>query len=231
MEKLIPLVMCAIFILIAFCLWKLTIKISSFAARRKILSYSRASEEATSVLLISYFGEFSVMTNTFLPIRTTRGTVYTDVDNIVILPTCIAVVEVKSMKGQIFTGNSQKWHQSVRLKTGERKEIDFENPVIKNERHIITLTEIFEREHIPTPPIYNIVMFSSDKVIFSEEQPEVYTRSAAIEKMRALSKRGRKFTFKEKRAIVKAIKKYSTSAAAARAHNAKISKTAAKENK
>ena len=121
MEKLIPLIMCIIFVFIAFCMWKLTIQISSFAARRKILSYSRASEEATSVLLISYFGEFSVMTNTFLPIRTTRGIVYTDIDNIVILPTCIAVVEVKSMKGQIFTGNSQKWHQSVRLKTGERK--------------------------------------------------------------------------------------------------------------
>ncbi|MBE6654813.1 MAG: NERD domain-containing protein [Ruminococcaceae bacterium] len=231
MEKLIPFIMCIIFIVIAFFLWKAAMKISSFAARRKILSYSRASEEATSVLLISYFGELSVLTNTFLPIKTTRGTVYTDVDNIVILPTCIAVVEVKSMNGQIFTGNAHKWHQSVRLKNGERKEIDFENPIIKNERHIVTLTQIFERENIPTPPIYNIVMFSSDKIVFSQDQPEAYTRSAAIEKMRALSKRGKKFTFKEKRAIIRAIKKYSTSAANARAHNAKISKMAAKAEK
>ena len=230
MEKLTPIIMCIIFVLIAFCLWKAAIKISSFAARRKSLSYSRASEEAASMLLMSYFGEFSVHTRVHLPLRTTRGVIYTDIDNIVILPSCIAVVEVKSMKGQIFMGDQKRWHQSVKLKSGERKEVDFENPVIKNERHIVALTQIFEREKIEIPPIYNIVMFSTNSVVFSEDQPEVFTLSAAIDNRKSLS-RGKRFTRKEKRRFSRAIKKYSTSAANARAHNAKISKMAKKAEK
>ncbi len=230
MEKITPFIMCIIFIFIAFCLWKAAVKISSFAIRRRILSYSRASKEAASVLLISYFGKCAVHSNVYLPLRTTRGVVFTGIDNIVILPTCIAVVKVQSMKGQIFTGDPKQWHQSVRLKSGQRKERDFENPIIANERHIIALSQIFEREKITAPPIYNIVMFSSNKVVFSEEFPEVYTLSAAIDKMKMISK-GKKLTYKEKRSFSRIIKKYSTSAAKARAHNAKIRKMAEKSVK
>lgn len=230
MEKLIPLLMCIIFIAIAFCLWKAAIKISSFAARRKVLSYSRASASAVSVLLISYFGDSAVLPNVYLPCRTTKGVVYTDIDDIIVLPTCIVVVEVKSMNGQIFTGKGDKWHQSLKGKNGETTELDFENPILKNERNTQILTAILEKEKLPIPPIHNIVMFSTDKVVFSEEFSEVYKLSAAIEKIKMLSK-GKRFSRKEQRRYIKTINKYSTSAAEARAHNAKIRKKTEKNTK
>lgn len=227
MEKLTPFIMCAMFVLAAFFLWKLAVKLSSYAARKKILAQKNAaSKEATSVVLISHFGEFAVRPNVCLPIRTGKTFIYGKIDNIVILPNCIAVVQVECMRGQIF-GNMSKsmWHQSVRLPDGERNEKDFENPITNNERNIIALSKILEHEKITPPPIYNIILFSSDNVVFSEEPPEVYSLSKAILKMKSLAKRNAKkdkITFGERRRIIRAIKKYSVPVSKAKAHNAKV---------
>ena len=228
MEKLIPFVMCIVFVLVLLCLWLLAIKLSSLAARKKIMSQKQeASKEATSVLLLSHFGEFSVLPNMYIPSRNGKFTLYSKVDNIVILPSCIAVVHVESMRGQIFGGSASTWHQSVRMPGGERKETDFENPILVNEKNIIALTKIFEREKIPTPPIYNIIIFSSDKVLFSDEMAEVYSLSAAIAKLKTLAK-GKKVPLKERMTWRKTIKKYSVSHKKARAHNAKTRRAMAK---
>jgi hypothetical protein len=214
--------MCIIFIAVSFCFWKLAVKISSLAARKKILSRkTEASKEETSVLLLSHFGEFSVLPNVYLPSRIGKYTLYGKVDNIIILPSCIAVIHVESMRGQIFCGNSETWHQSVRLQGGERKETDFENPIISNERNIIALTKIFEREKINVPSIYNIIIFSSDKILFSDETSEVYSLSAAVSKLKRLAK-GKRLPLKERLLYRKTIKKYSVSPKRARLHNAKV---------
>ena len=228
MEKLTPFFMCIVFAIISFCLWLLAVKLSSVAARKKIMSQkTEASKEATSVLLLSYFGEFSVLPNVWLPSKNGKFTLYGKVDNIVILPSCIAVVHVESMRGQIFGGRAQTWHQSIRLPNGERRENDFENPVLGNEKNIIALTKIFEREKISTPPIYNIIIFSSDKVLFSDESAEVYSLSSAIAKLKTLAK-GKRLPFKERLNFRRIIKKYSVSAQKARAYNAKTMRAMAK---
>lgn len=222
MEKLTPFIMCAVFVLVSFCFWKLAVGLSSLAARKKIMAQkNEVSKEATSVLLLSHFGEFAVLPNAWLPMKVGKFTLYSKVDNIVLLPSCIAVVHVESMRGQIFGGNAPMWHQSVRLPSGERKENDFENPVLSNEKNIIALTKIFEREKITTPPIYNIIIFSSNKVVFSEESAEVYSLSAAIAKLKALAK-GKKLPRKERHRLRRIIKKYSVSPKKARVHNAKV---------
>ena len=227
MEKLTPFVLCAVFVLCSFCLWKLAVKISSLAARKKIMAQkNEISKEAASVLLISHFGEFSVLPNVWLPVRVGKFSIYSKVDNIVILPSCIAVVHVESMRGQIFGGNVPTWHQSVRLPGGERKENDFENPIVSNEKNIIALTKIFEREKINTPPMYNIIAFSSNKVVFSEENAEVFSLSPAIAKLKALSK-GKKIPLKERLRLRKIIKKYSVSPKKARLHNQKVQRALA----
>ena len=158
--------------------------------------------------------------------RTGKYSVYGKVDNIVILPSCIAVVHVESMRGQIFGGSDAVWHQSIRLPGGERRETDFENPILANEKNIIALTQIFEREKIATPPIYNIIIFSSNKVLFSDESAEVYSLSAAIAKLKALAK-GKKIPFKERITLRKIIKKYSLHPKKARLHNAKVQRALA----
>ncbi len=234
MEIFTPFIMCAVFVFAAFCFWKLAVKISSYAARKKILSSKEpAGKEAASVVLISHFGEFAVRPNVYVPIRTGKFHMYTKVDNIIFLPSCIVVVQVETLRGQIFCGSGPVWHQSLRMKTGAHKETDFNNPIMTNERNIIALSQIFEREKITPPPIYNIILFSSDRVIFSEESPEVYTLSKAIEKIKALSSpknsKEKKIPFKERTRIMKAVKRYSVSREKAKAHNAKVIRAASAE--
>ncbi len=232
MEIFTPFIMCAVFALAAFCFWKLAVKLSSYAARKKILACKgEISKEATSVVLISHFGEFAVRPNVYLPMRTGKLHLYGKVDNIVILPSCIAVVQVETLRGQIFCGNGAVWHQSLRLSNGSHQETDFDNPIMSNERNIIALSQIFERRKITPPPIYNIILFSSDKVIFSEESPEVCTLSKAIEKMKGLAKakssKEKRIPMKERRRIIRAIKKYSVTPSKAKAHNLKVTRAAA----
>jgi hypothetical protein len=219
--------MCIVFVVASFAFWMLAVKLSSLAARKKIMAQkTEASKEETSVLLLSHFGEFSVLPNMYLPARNGKFQLYTKIDNIVLLPSCIAVVHVESMRGQIFGGSGATWHQSIRLPGGERKETDFENPIIKNEKNIIALTKIFERENISTPSIYNIIIFSSDKVLFSDEASEVYTLSAAIAKLKTLAK-GKRIPFKERMLYRKTIKKYAVSPKTARQYNAKVQRAMA----
>lgn len=226
-EKLIPFIMCIVFVVASFVFWMLAVKLSSLAARKKIMAQkTEASKEETSVLLLSYFGEFSVLPNVFLPSKNGKYSIYSKVDNIVLLPSCIVVIHVESMRGQIFGGSGATWHQSVRLPGGERKETDFENPIISNEKNIIALTKIFERENITVPNIYNIIIFSSDKVLFSDETSEVHTLSAAIAKLKTLAK-GKRIPLKERMLYRKTIKKYSVSPKTARLHNAKVQRAMA----
>ena len=222
MEKLIPFIMCAFFVLISFGFWALAVKLSSYAARQKILAHKNAaSKEATSVLLMSHFGEFSVLHNICLPIKTEKALLYVKIDNIVILPTCIAVVQVESMSGQIFNGDSRIWRQSIRMPDGTHKKKDFENPITNNERNIIALSSIFEKKKIQSPILRNIIIFSSDNVIFSDDCPEVYSLSTAIEKMKVLSK-GDRIPLGERLKLIRTIKKCSVPVSYARAHNAKV---------
>jgi hypothetical protein len=219
--------MCIVFVVASFAFWMLAVKLSSLAARKKIMAQkTEASKEETSVLLLSHFGEFSVLPNMYLPARNGKFQLYTNIDNIVLLPSCIAVVHVESMRGQIFGGSGATWHQSVRLPGGERKELDFENPIISNEKNIIALTKIFEHENITVPNIYNIIIFSSDKVLFSDEAAEVYSLSAAIAKLKTLAK-GKRIPLKERNLYRKTIKKYSVSPKKARMHNAKVQRAMA----
>ena len=131
MEFLTPIFICAVFVLIAYGLMRLALFISSTAARRMILSYGKASEEAVSALLISHFGASNVICNRYLPYRTPTGTAFTEIDCIVILRGRIAVVEVKSLVGSIYNPPSETWHQSAVMKNGEHKELDFVNPILQ----------------------------------------------------------------------------------------------------
>ena len=224
MEKLTPFIICVAFILISFCFWVAAIKLSSYAARKKIMAQpNSASKEATSVLLISYFGEIFVLPNICLPVHTEKGLIYVKTDNIVILPTCVAVILVENMSGQIFSADSRVWSQSVRMPDGSHKKRDFENPITINERNVIALSNIFEKEKVSSVTVRNMVLFSSDKVTFSEESPEIYSLSEAIEKMKALSKsEGESMSFKERLDLIRIIKKHSVPVSKAREHNAKI---------
>ena len=219
MEKLAPVIMCVIFIAIAYGLMKLTLKISASATKKKILSYGRPSEEAASALFCSQFGEMNVLSNKWLLCHDTRGRkLYTEIDDIIVLGSCIVCVEIKSLVGKIDSDGEYTWHQSVRTRSGEMKEMDFTNPVFQNERHVEAIKAVLAKEHIPCPMIYNMVVFTSEKVAFSSEHSQVYLLSDAVDYIKALSK-AKTLSTKQRLDIIRAINRNSPRANAARAYN------------
>lgn len=208
MEFLIPILICAVFVLIAYGLMRLALFISSTAARRKILSYGKASEETVSALLISHFGASSVICNRYLPYRTPSGIAYTEIDCIVVLKGRIAVIEVKSLVGSIYNPPSDTWHQSAVMRNGERKELDFVNPIMQNARHVAALSGILERAKItPKPKIESLVIFTSSRAVFTyDRQKEIYTLPEAIKKLKAMNT-GRRFRLRDRIKILHTIKK------------------------
>ena len=208
MEFLTPIFICAVFVLIAYGLMRLALFISSTAARRKILSYGKASEEAVSALLISHFGASNVICNRYLPYRTPTGTAFTEIDCIVILRGRIAVVEVKSLVGSIYNPPSETWHQSAVMKNGEHKELDFVNPILQNARHAAALSGILEKAVLSSKPkIESLVIFTSARAVFTyERQKEIYTLPEAVKKLKAMNK-GRRFRLRDRIKIHHVIQK------------------------
>lgn len=223
MEFLMPILICAVFILAAYALMRLSLFISSTMARRKILSYGKASEDTVSALLISHFGAANVISNKYLPYRTRNGTAYTEIDCLVILKGRIAVIEVKSLVGTIYNPNSDTWHQSAVMRDGERKELDFISPIQQNERHIAALAGIFEKEKItPKPKMESLVIFTSARASFTyDRQKEVYTLPEAIKKLKSMNT-GKDYKLRDKLKITRTIQKYSKSKRQAMAMNRKI---------
>lgn len=213
--------MCAVFAVIAYGLMKLTLKLSALAARKKILSYGRPSEQAASALLCSYFGTASVLSGIWLPCLDERGKkMYTEVDDIIVLGSCIVSVEIKSLVGKIYSDDERTWHQSAVTRSGEKKELDFTNPVLQNSRHIEAIKAALKKENISPPEIYNAVIFTSEKVVFTVEQPNVFRLGDGVEYIKSLSKE-KTMSTQKRLSIIRAIRKNSAKPFQARAYNDK----------
>ena len=209
MEKFIPFIMLAIFILAAYGLYRLSVFISSYVTRKKILSYGVLSEDAATALFCSYFGMKNVISRAVLPVYTSAGKRYTEIDNIIVLPTCVAVVEIKSMIGRIDNPDGAAyWRQSAVTRAGEHKELDFRNPLMQNERHVAAVKEALKNMPLRVP-VYGFTVFTSPRVSFVYKNDERLKPTEAADKMQTLSVRGRKLPSEEKSEILSRLRSLS----------------------
>lgn len=222
MEAIRPYLYAALFLFCVFLLIRLTIFICNKAAQRKILKFGRAAEDTVGALLISMFGARYILTNLYLPYRTKNGTAYTELDCIVVSTQGILSIEVKSLVGTITNPNAKTWHQS-RADEGREKEMDFINPIWQNERHVKALIGIMEKARLRNKPkVTSMVVFTSNHAKFVyHKQPEIYSLPEAI---RFLKEQGQSRTFseRERKKIVRAIKKSSMPKHKALRHNRKL---------
>lgn len=221
MGKLTPYVMAAVFVFISYLLLKLALKLNAHATKKKILSYGRPSEEAATMFFRAQLGEGNVLENRWLECKDSAGQkMYTEIDDIIVTRGGIFCVEVKSLVGMITSDNDTVWHQSVRTRSGEMKELDFRNPILQNSRHTEAVKLLLSCKGIPLPPVYNIVIFTSEKVAFSTPRKEIYTLKGGTERMRRLSSK-KLLSKKARREIIRTINKNSAKPAVARAYNKK----------
>lgn len=220
-EKLVPLIMCAFIALIAFGLMKLALRISSAVTKKKILSYSRPSESAASAYLCACFGEGNVLSGVWLPCLDRLGRkMYAQADDIIVLPSGIYIVNISARMGRIDCDDEYLWHQSVRLRSGQTREEDFESPVFRNEKLRQSLEILLKKEQLREYPITCVTIFTSEKTVFSSKQKNVFTLAAGADFI-ASRKASKPVPRKERMTIIRAIRKNSPKASEARAFNRK----------
>lgn len=191
-----------VIIVVAFCI---ILKIQTAARRKKVESYGKESEQRVDALLKENFGEDFVMTGTFLPyLRSSEGK-YTEIDHIVFTRGGIFVIEVKSHNGFIKCPNDRFWWQNY-----NDKKIRFYNPIWQNNTHVKIVQEILRNEGQYNLPIHSIVVFTSNKVTFSEKYDNLI---GVGELVGYIKHRCRKNTISAQRLrrIIAIIKKHSSS--------------------
>lgn len=208
MKLLTPLFLCAVFLLAAYGLMRLTLAISALLARRRILTGGKATADTACALLATYFGTSSVIAGKSLPCRTADGTAYTKVDCILILKGRIVVIEIKTLSGTIYSSASGTW----RAVAAPGREQEFPNPLLQNEHHVNALIGILEKEHIAFhPTVSGMVIFTSARAKFAYEQsPNILTLPEAVKKLQAMSRQER-FSLKETLLLHRAIRKHAKS--------------------
>lgn len=221
MEKLVPLIMCAVIAVIAFGMMKLALKISSSVTKKKILSYSRPSEGAASAYLCACFGEENVLSGVWLPcLDRLERKIYAEVGDIIVLPSGIYIVNIRTLMGKINCDDDYLWHQSVRLRSGQTKEEDFESPVFQNEQFLKSLEILLKKEHLKAYPITCVTIFTSEKTVFSSRKENVFTLTKGADFISS-QKASKPISRKERMTIIRAIRKNSPKASEARAFNRK----------
>lgn len=208
MKFLTPLFLCAIFLLAAYGLMRLTLAISSLITRRRILADGKATVDTACALLATYFGTSNIIAEKSLPCRTASGTFYTKVDCILILKGRIVVIEIKTLSGTIYPSVSDTWHAV----TAPGREQNFPSPLLQNEHHVNALIGILEKEHItPQPTVSGMVIFTSARARFvGERNSSVFTLPDAVKKLQALNRQER-FSLKETVSLHRAIRKHAKS--------------------
>ena len=213
--------MCAVIALIAFGLMKLALKISSAVTKKKILSYSRPSEGAASAYLCACFGEGNVLSGVWLPcLDRLERKMYAEVGDIIVLSSGIYIVNISTLMGRIDCDDDYLWHQSVRLRSGQTKEEDFESPVFQNEKFRKSLEILLKKEHLQAYPITRVTIFTSEKTVFSSKRENVFTLTEGADFISS-RKTSKPIPRKERMTIIRAIRKNSPKASEARAFNRK----------
>ncbi len=155
------IILAAIIIFAAFALFVI-IKVKSAKRIKQIENYGKPSEKRLKEMLEKAFLPSAVFSGVYIPYTNGEKDKYTEVDAVVILRSGVYVIELKSHNGKIINGDTKYWTQIY-----NDKRISFYNPIYQNTTHAKVITNIFKSEGQYNIPIYNIVVFSSTKVTFT----------------------------------------------------------------
>ncbi|MBQ4136905.1 MAG: NERD domain-containing protein, partial [Clostridia bacterium] len=162
-NNLVPLIAVFVGIIIfAAALLFLVIKIKSAKRIKQIENYGKPSEKRLKELLEKAFSPSAVFSGVYIPYTNGERDKYAEMDAVLILRSGVYVIELKSHNGKIINGDTKYWTQIY-----NDKRISFYNPLYQNTTHSKVITNIFKSEGQYNVPVYNVIVFSSQKVTFT----------------------------------------------------------------
>ncbi len=211
MERIVPYLLCVIFLAVMYGLMRLALFLSKAAARRSVYQSGVYTAKTVHTLFLAQFSERNVLSDAFLPRKTASDVVYEKCDHILFLDGALAIVTICREDGVINNLSfGETWYSRVRTKLGTEKELIFENPITAGERKKQALTKILENANCRFRiPVHHIVIFPSRRVRFSlPRQEEIMSPPEALRRLTEMNKTVR-FTKEQKKAIKKAVKHFS----------------------
>ena len=146
----------------------IVIKIKSAKRIKQIENYGKPSEKKLKEMLEKAFSQSAVFGGVYIPYTNGNKDKYAEIDAVVILRSGVYVIELKSHNGKIINGDTKYWTQIY-----NDKRISFYNPIYQNTTHSKVITSIFKEEGQYNVPVYNVIVFSSTKVTFTNQYPNL----------------------------------------------------------
>jgi hypothetical protein len=229
MERIVPYLLCVIFLAVMYGLMRLALLVNEFIARRSVYQSGVYTAKTVHTLLLAQFGERHICSERCFPYTKNGENGYEKCDHILFLNGALAIVTVCREDGVINNLSfGETWYSRIRTKTGAEKEHIFENPITAGERKKQALLRILENSRLRFQiPVRHIVIFPSRRVRFSlPRQEEIMSPPEALRRLTEMNKTVR-LTKEQKKAVIKAVKHASlTESQAEKRQTAKQTKTA-----
>ena len=211
MERIVPYLLCVIFLAVMYGLMRLALFVNELIARRSVYQSGIYTAKTVHTLLLAHFGERHICSERCLPYNQNGVADYEKCDHILFLDGGIAIVTVCREDGIINNLSfGETWYSRIRTKTGAEKERIFENPITAGERKKQALLKILEKSNLRFRiPVRHIVIFPSRRVRFSlPRQEEIMSPPEALRRLTEMNQTAR-LTKEQKKAVIKAVKRAS----------------------
>lgn len=142
----------------------IVIKIKSATRIKEIENYGKPSEKRLKELLEHEYSPNAVFSGIYVPYINKGVDRYAEIDAVVVLSSGVFVIELKSHNGKITNGDTKYWTQVY-----NDKRISFYNPMYQNDTHVKVINSILKSEGQYNVPIYSVVVFTSNKVTFTND--------------------------------------------------------------
>ncbi len=227
MGFLVPLLMCAVFLIVWFALCRFLLAVYVVSMKRALFRSPSLDRKSASALLSLYFGAKSLFRRRWFPKRSSFGTVYEEIPCVLMLGRKIFVLEFCPYPGTIHNTGASSW----RINPPEeyrKKEIYVQNPVLLAKERAEMLKDLFRiLKKLPFEVSVESMAILTDKryTLTNAAEEGLYTLPEAITRLSeysAKTKPSQKKMKKERAVVLAVLEHYSLSRSRAVARNDRI---------
>ena len=151
MEYLAPIVMCIVFLAVCAFAGIAILYISERLTVRALLASPVLDIDSAAALFALRFGTKHLYLSRWFPVRSSRGTLYTEVPLILVFGRTIFVITVFPIEGIIHNTEEEIWRVSLPSKNGRQKTLTVKNPIHAAVRQADAVRALLAVAKLPFP--------------------------------------------------------------------------------
>ncbi len=222
MERLIPYLMCALFIALMYGVMRFFLWLSFIRARRAVYQSGVYTSKTVHTLFLTQVPAKYLISQKAFPRKTKDGVEYEVCDHLLLLRGALVLVTVCRGNGIVQNhAEDGMWTMKMRTKDGTGT-ASFPDPILKGKQKKEALISVLRSETCKFPvPIEHIVIFPSREVRFAEpRQDEIKSPPEAMRRLAELHKT-KKFSDEQLKLLLRMLKRHAKKPSQVMAKNTK----------